>query len=135
MSRLMPDTVKQAVDSAGSKISPPSPQTPSLPQIASAVEQNVKPVVSEAQRVAAQTSFSGRKAVSRGTMFLGFYLWLLSGAILLSLLARRTDFFPGDRPITRGLQQRSNPWFRCFMAAISEIGFAKLNVPLTIGIT
>lgn len=107
---------------------------PALPQIATTVEQNVKPVVTEAQRVAAQTSVSGRRAVSRGTMFLGFYLWLLSGAIMLSFLARRTDFFPGDMTITKTLQNRRNPLFRSFMLLISEIGFPKLNVPLTLGI-
>src|SRR5947209_892096 len=76
------------------------------PQIASTVEQNVKPVVTEAQRIAAQTSVSGRKAVSRGTMFLAFYLWFLSGAIMLSFIAQRTDFFPGDMSITKALQKR-----------------------------
>ena len=107
---------------------------PTLPQIATTVEQNVKPVVTEAQRVAAQTSVSGRRAVSRGTMFLGFYLWLLSGAIMLSFLARRKDFFPGDMTITKTLQNRRHPLFRSFMFFISEIGFPKLNVPLTLGI-
>src|SRR5438105_12405327 len=54
---------------------PPIP-TQTVTQIAStvgqSVEQNVKPVVTEAQRVAAQTSVSGRKAVSRGTVILAF---------------------------------------------------------------
>ena len=108
-----------------------TPAAPSLPQIASTVEQNVKPVVNEAQRMAAQSSFSGRKAVSRGTMFLAFYLWLLSGAVMLSFIARRTQFFPGDMSITKALQKRRNPWMRNFLVGVSEIGFPKLAVPLT----
>ena len=104
-------------------------------QIATTIEQNVKPVVSEAQRVAAETSVSGRRAVSRGTIFLAFYLWLLSGAILFSWLARYTQFFPGDRTITRNLQKQRNPWIRRFMIAISEPGFPKFGVPLTFGIS
>src|SRR5438132_3100833 len=76
---------------------------PVVNQLASTVEQNVKPAMTEAQRVAAQTSVSGRKAVSRGTMFLAFYAWLLSGALMLSWIARRTQFFPGDMPITKAL--------------------------------
>ncbi|TMD62404.1 MAG: phosphatase PAP2 family protein [Chloroflexi bacterium] len=103
-----------------------------LPQLATTVEQNVKPVMSEAQRIAAQTSFSGRKAVSRGTMFLAFYLWILSGAVMLSWIAQRTQFFPGDMSITKILQQRKNPLVRSWMVGISEIGFPKLSVPLTI---
>lgn len=103
-----------------------------FPQIATTVEQNVKPVVNEAQRIAAQTSFSGRKAVSRGTMFLAFYLWLLSGAIMLSFIAQRTQFFPGDMSITKQLQKRHNPLLRKFMIGISEIGFPKMAVPLTL---
>jgi len=96
------------------------------------VEQNVKPAVTEAQRVAAQTSFSGRKAVSRGTMFLAFYIWLLLGAMMFSFIARYTDFFPGDMPITKALQKRQNPLFRRFMMGVSEIGFPKMVVPLTV---
>src|SRR5690242_4447580 len=102
-----------------------------LPQISSAVEQNIKPAVAEAQRVAAQTSVSGRRAVSRGTIFLAFYLWLLSGAIMISLIARFTEFFPGDKAITRNLQSHRSPWLRRFMLAISEPGFPKIGVPLT----
>jgi membrane-associated phospholipid phosphatase len=102
--------------------------------INSTVEQNVKPVMTEAQRIAAQTAYSGRKAVSRGTIFLAFYLWLLSGAIMLSLIARYTDFFPGDMSITKTLQKRRSPLVRRFMVGISEIGFAKIAVPLTISI-
>lgn len=104
------------------------------PQISSAVEQNIKPAVTEAQRVAAVTSVSGRRAVSRGTIFLAFYLWLLSGAIMISLLARFTQFFPGDKAITRNLQSYRNPWLRRFMIGISEIGFPKVGTPLTLGI-
>ena len=103
-----------------------------LPQFAATVEQNVKPVMTEAQHIAAQTSFSGRKAVSRGTMFLAFYLWLLSGAVMLSWIAQRTQFFPGDMVITKILQKRKNPLVRRFMLGISEIGFPKLSIPLSI---
>jgi len=103
-----------------------------LPQIASTVEENVKPVVTEAQRIAAQTSVSGRRAVSRGTIFLAFYLWLLSGAALLSFIARYTDFFPGDMSITKALQKRRSPLVRRFMVSISEIGFPTLSIPLTV---
>ena len=103
-----------------------------LPQLAATVEQNVKPVMTEAQHIAAQTSFSGRKAVSRGTMFLAFYLWLLSGAVMLSWIAQRTQFFPGDMAITKILQKRKNPLVRSCMVGISEIGFPKLSIPLSI---
>ena len=103
-----------------------------LPQIASTVEQNVKPAMTEAQRIAAQTAFSGRKAVSRGTIFLAFYLWFLSGAAMISFIARYTDFFPGDMSITRALQNRRSPLVRRFMAGISEIGFPTIAVPLTV---
>ena len=103
-----------------------------LPELAATVEQNVKPVMTEAQHIAAQTSFSGRKAVSRGTMFLAFYLWLLSGAVMLSWIAQRTQFFPGDMVITKILQKRKNPLVRKFMLGISEIGFPKLSIPLSI---
>ncbi|MFL5628056.1 MAG: phosphatase PAP2 family protein [Ktedonobacteraceae bacterium] len=107
---------------------------PSLPQIASTVEQNVKPVMTEAQRIAAQSSYSGRKAVSRGTMLLAFYLWLLSGAVMLSFIAQRTQFFPGDMSITKALQKRQQPWLRSFLIGVSEIGFPKLVIPLTVSI-
>lgn len=105
-----------------------------LPQIGSSVEQNIKPAMTEAQRVAAATSVSGRRAVSRGTIFLAFYLWLLSGAIMISLIARYTQFFPGDKTITRNLQSYRNPWLSRFMTGISEIGFPKIGAPLTFGI-
>lgn len=110
--------------------------TPSvaISQLANTVEQNVKPIVEEAQQVAAKTSVSGRHAVSRGTIFLAFYLWFLSGAIMISLIARYTDFFPGDRTITRNLQMQRNPLLRKLMIAISEPGFPRLGVPLTISI-
>jgi hypothetical protein len=105
-----------------------------LPQIATTAGQNANPVVTEAQRIAAETSVSGRQAVSRGIIFLAFYLWLLAGAIMMSFLARYTQFFPGDRSITRKLQKQSYPWLRSFMIGISEIGFPKIGVPLTFGI-
>src|SRR5215471_8905320 len=104
------------------------------PEIATIVEQNVKPVVTEAQRIAAETSVSGRRAVSRGAIFLAFYAWLLSGALMASIIARYTQFFPGDMGITAALQKQRQPWIRRFMVAISEIGFPKLSVPLTIGV-
>lgn len=102
--------------------------------IAATLEQNVKPVVNEAQHIAAVTSVSGRKAVSRGAIILAFYFWLLSGAVLFSWIARRTQFFPGDRSITRALQKQKNPWFRRFMVAVSEPGFTKVSFPLTTAI-
>jgi membrane-associated phospholipid phosphatase len=110
--------------------------TPSvvIPQLANTIEQNVKPKVAEAQQVAAKTSVSGRHAVSRGTIFLAFYLWLLSGAIMISLIARFTDFFPGDRTITRNLQKQHNPLLSRLMIVISEPGFPRLGIPLTISI-
>ena len=98
------------------------------------VEQNVKPIVAEVQQMAAKTSVTGRHAVSRGTIFLAFYLWLLSGAILMSLLARYIQFFPGDRSMTRTLQKQHNPLIRRLMIAISEPGFPKVGVPLTLSI-
>ena len=112
----------------------PQPTTVKLPDIATQVEQNVRPVVNEAQRVAAQTSVSGRRAVSRGTMFMALYFWLLSGAIILSWIARHTEFFPGDIAITARLQKYRKPWFRRFFYAISEVGFPKWSVPQVIGI-
>lgn len=116
---------------------PPTGQTPpavNLPEIASTVEQNVRPVVNEVQRAAAQSSVSGRKAVSRGKMFLAFYLWLLSGLLLLSYFAQRTDLFPGDMTITAQLQKRRSPWLRRLFYFISEIGFPKWAVPQTLGL-
>jgi membrane-associated phospholipid phosphatase len=111
----------------------PLPQV-NLQDITSRVEQNVKPVVDEAQRAAARSSVSGRKAVSRGTMFLAFYLWLLSGLVMLSYFAKFTDLFPGDMTITAQLQKRRWPWLRNFFYAVSEIGFPKWAVPQTIGL-
>jgi membrane-associated phospholipid phosphatase len=108
--------------------------TAAIPHIATTIEQNVKPIVAEAQQVAAKTSVSGRHAVSRGTIFLAFYLWILSGAIMISLLARYTQFFPGDKTITRNLQKQRNPLIRRLMIAISEPGFPKVGVPLTMSI-
>ncbi len=99
-----------------------------LPQV------NIPDIATEAQRVAAETSYSGRKAVSRGTMFLAFYLWLLSGAGILSWIAQRTQFFPGDMSITARLQRQKNPGFRTFMYWVSEVGFWQWSVPETIGV-
>jgi undecaprenyl-diphosphatase len=93
------------------------------------------PVVTEAQRVAAETSVSGRRAVSRGTMFLAFYLWLLSGAVILSFIAQRTQFFPGDMTIIARLQKLRYPWVRRFFFTISEIGFPHISVPLVVGVS
>lgn len=123
-------TPRNPMTAAPSLSATPVPQ----PELANIVEQNVKPMVTDAQRIAAETSVSGRQAVSRGTMFLAFYLWLLSGAIILSLIARRTQFFPGDMAITIRLQKQRNPWLRRFLYAVSEIGFAKWSVPQTIGV-
>lgn len=97
------------------------------------VEQNVKPAVNEVQRIAAQTSVSGRHAVSRGTIFMALWFWLLSGIIMISVIARKTQLFPGDIAITRKLQRRQNPVLRRFFYSVSEIGFPKWSVPLTIG--
>ncbi|HCI78693.1 MAG TPA: hypothetical protein DHW02_03290 [Ktedonobacter sp.] len=95
---------------------------------------NIPDIAGEAQRVAAQSSYSGRRAVSRGTMFLAFYAWILSGAVMLSLIARRTTFFPGDMSITTRLQREKNPVFRSFMYWVSQIGFWQWSTPQTIGI-
>ncbi len=105
-----------------------------IPPLATTVEQNVKPVVAEAQQLAAETSVSGRHAVSRGTIFPAFYMWILSGAVMISLIARFTDFFPGDKTITRKLQKQRNPLFRKLMIAISEPGFPTFGIPLTISL-
>ncbi len=104
----------------------PGEQTPVLPW------PDVQPVVTEAQRAAATSAVSGRRAVSRGTMFMAFYLWLLSGAAILSWIAQRTQFFPGDMSITARLQKYRNRWLRRFFYTISEIGFAKYAVPETV---
>ena len=101
--------------SSGSETAP----TPGIPQVI------IPDIATEAQRVAAESSYSGRKAVSRGTMFLAFYLWLLSGAGILSWIAQRTQFFPGDMSITARLQRQKNPWFRNFMYWVSEIALYK----------
>ncbi|GAC1388370.1 MAG: hypothetical protein NVS4B12_20780 [Ktedonobacteraceae bacterium] len=116
-----PNNPSSSTDTTEPTASIPLPQVP-LPDI------------TEVQRVAAETSYSGRKAVSRGTMFLAFYLWLLSGAGILSWIAQRTQFFPGDMSITARLQRQKNPWFRNFMYWVSEIGFWQWSVPQTIGV-
>jgi undecaprenyl-diphosphatase len=92
-------------------------------------------MVTEAQHIAAETSVSGRRAVSRGTMFLAFYLWLLSGAVMLSFIAQRTQFFPGDKDITACLQKQRNPWVRRFFFTVSEIGFPNISIPLVLGVS
>ena len=92
-------------------------------------EVQVPPALTEAQRVAAESSVSGRRAISRGTMFMAFYLWLLSGAGILSWIAQRTQFFPGDRTITARLQKYHNPWLRRFFYGVSEIGFVQQQFP------
>jgi len=95
---------------------------------------DIATTVNEAQRVAAETSVSGRHAVSRGTIFLALWLWLLSGIVMISVIARNTQLFPGDVAITTQLQKRRNPWLRRFFYAISEIGFPAWAVPQTLGI-
>ncbi len=92
------------------------------------------PALTDAQQLAAATAYSGRKAVSRGAIILVFYFWVLSGALLFSFIARRTQFFPGDQRITRSLQKRKSPWMRRLMISVSEPGFPRVSVPLSIGI-
>src|SRR6266699_7325911 len=128
----MSSKANQPANEAQQKAGTGIPVSP--PEIATIVEQNVKPVVTEAQRIAAETSVSGRRAVSRGTIFLAFYAWLLSGALMVSIIARYTQFFPGDMGITAALQKQRNPWIRRFMVGISEVGFPTLSIPLTIGV-
>ena len=53
---------------------------------------------------------------------------------MISLIARYTQFFPGDKTITRNLQRQRQPWVRQFMIAISEPGFPGIGVPLTFSI-
>jgi membrane-associated phospholipid phosphatase len=118
------DTQEKRPVSGQKPVSPPPVQLP-----------DVQPVISEAQRVAAQSSVSGRRAVSRGTLFLAFYLWLLAGVAILSFFAQRTEFFPGDMSITAGLQNQRNRWIRRFFFVISEIGFPKWTVPITISVS
>ncbi|HXL37220.1 MAG TPA: phosphatase PAP2 family protein [Ktedonobacteraceae bacterium] len=120
-------------EKSGSRETKGTPST-TIPKLTTTVEQNVKPMVTEAQQVAAKTSVSGRHAVSRGTIFLAFYLWFLLGAIMISLIARYTQFFPGDQTITRNLQKQRHPLLCRLMVAISEPGFPTFGVPLTISI-
>lgn len=112
----------------------PAEQHAPVPVILPDLQQNVLPVVDEAQRVAAKTSVSGRRAVSRGTMFMAFYLWLLSGVLILSWIAQRTQFFPGDMSITARLQKNRQPWLRAFFLTVSEVGFPKIAIPVTISV-
>jgi undecaprenyl-diphosphatase len=53
---------------------------------------------------------------------------------MISLIARFTDLFPGDKTITRKLQKQRNPFFRKLMIAISEPGFPKFGIPITISL-
>src|SRR5260370_41949824 len=108
----MPRKGNQAANVAHEKVRAGSGLPVSPPEIATIVEQNVKPAVTEAQRIAAETSVSGRRAVSRGTIFLALYAGLLSGALMLSAIASYTQFFPGDMPITSALQSQLKPWVR-----------------------
>ncbi len=110
------------------------PAFPPLPPLAQLPPVNIPDIANEAQRFAAETSVSGKRAVSRGTMFMAFYLWLLSGAILLSWIAHYTQFFPGDMAITARLQRQKNPWFHRYMLVVSEIGFPIGSIPQTVGI-
>ncbi len=129
----MPDNIPTNEGAPKVATGPTLPITP--PEISTIVEQNVKPVVTEAQRIAAETSFSGRRAVSRGTILLAFYAWLLSGVALFSFIARYTQFFPGDRSIAAALQRQNQSWVRNFMIAISEIGFPWMSIPLTMTVS
>jgi membrane-associated phospholipid phosphatase len=124
--------VKRAPTEGGAPIGAGKPPA-AIPDITTQLEQNVQPVISEAQRAAAESAVSGRRAVSRGTMFMAFYLWLLSGLVLLSYFAQRTQLFPGDMAITAELQKHRSPWLRRFFYAISEIGFPSWAVPQIIG--
>jgi len=124
-------------DNPGNQRRPGSPFQPAkaaAPAVPNRAEPLATPTLNDVQRLAATTSYSGRKAVSRGAIILVFYFWLLSGAIIFSWIARRTEFFPGDREIVRTLQKRKNPWFRRLMIAISEPGFPRVSIPLTVGI-
>ncbi len=125
---------KSVESKAGHTLALPIRPSEIAPAITETLEHNVKPVLNEVQQVAATTSVSGRKAVSRGAIILAFYFWVLSGAVLFSWIARRTQFFPGDRSITRTLQKQKNPWLRRLMIGVSEPGFARFSVPLTVGI-
>src|SRR5579859_3313286 len=125
------DTNKTPETGAGGAAFPAFPPLPPLAQLAPV---NIPDIANEAQRFAAETSVSGKRAVSRGTMFMAFYLWLLSGAILLSWIAHYTQFFPGDMAITARLQRQKNPWFHRYMLAVSEIGFPIGSIPQTVGI-
>jgi len=120
----------QSKSSAAS--SPTTGLTPPIPPVSLP---DLRPLVTGAQRAAAETSVSGRNAVSRGTILLAFYLWLLSGAVILSLIARRNPFFPGDMAITARLQKLRNPWVRRFFFTVSEIGFANTSIPLVLGVS
>jgi undecaprenyl-diphosphatase len=53
--------------------------------------------------------------------------------VILSFIAQRTQFFPGDMAITARLQKQRNPWVRRFFFAVSEIGFPNVSAPLVVG--
>jgi membrane-associated phospholipid phosphatase len=110
----------------GPTLHPGQPEQIKLPEV------QMPPMVAEAQQLAAQASVSGHRAVSRGTMFMAFYLWLLTGAGVLSWIAQRTQFFPGDMAITARLQKYKHPWLHHFFYAVSEIGFVKFAIPQTL---
>jgi membrane-associated phospholipid phosphatase len=126
----MANNFHQPVDTQGKNSA--SNQGPIIPPVQLP---DVQPMIDEALRVAARSSVSGRRAVSRGTIFLAFYLWFLAGVALLSFFIQRVEFFPGDRSITARLQRHRNPWLRRFFFAISEIGFPKWTVPVTISVS
>ena len=130
----MPGDTSQPIKNTGQDSTTGAGSGLPLPPLGTTLEQNVVPVVTEAQRLAAESSVSGRRAVSRGTIFLAFYLWILSGAILFSFIARYTQLFPGDKLITYRLQKQQNRWFHNFMLVISEFGFPKMFTPITVGI-
>lgn len=127
----MAGDTRQPVDLSVSNNPAPTDHTATpLPQVQLP---DVRPVVNEAQRLASQSAVSGRKAVSRGTMLMAFYLWLLEGVAILSFIARKTELFPGDMSITARLQKQQNTWLRRFFYGVSEIGFPKFAVPITVG--
>jgi membrane-associated phospholipid phosphatase len=54
---------------------------------------------------------------------------------VFSFIAHYIQFFPGDRSITAALQRQQYPCLRRFMLAISEIGFPRIAIPLTLGVS
>jgi membrane-associated phospholipid phosphatase len=123
MSNASSDTNKTPEKGAGGSAFPAFPTLPPLTQLPPV---NIPDIANEAQRFAAESSVSGKHAVSRGTM--------LSGVILLSWIAHYTQFFPGDMAITARLQRQKNPWFHRYMLTVSEIGFPIGSIPQTLSI-